>query len=436
MTSIGFTRLVQKPRADQLSSLIAAQIVTVNTALAIMSPTERSLYIARLDSQRDGDMGVGKPDPKTFSQPKPEIGKYFMQRMHDRLPGSNISFSLIPVPQLWIPLEGYQGSLWLRLSLERFLTVAPAVWATWVSSVAVLVVLVSLFMLLQFRRKLAALDLAIDELSDSSDSQTQAVPAGPSDDLDRLTRRLEEVSSHLIRANNQRQLMLAGVSHDLRTVLTKLRISLELERVEDDIRPLKYLAQAERFVSQFLDFSRTPEDEPAVFMDMNDVIREVCATAQADGHNVELILADLPHMNVRPMQMVRMLSNLLENALHYGKEPIEVHTGIHGAELTICVMDRGPGVTEQDLEHLTKPYFRGQGAQSRTSGSGLGLAIVSEAAKSLGGELALRQRPGGGFIAALRLPITRSGTGTEPAELLSKLSHGNICNNSGFVVTP
>ena len=228
--------------------------------------------------------------------------------------------------------------------------------------------------------------------------------------------------------------MLAGVSHDLRTLLTKLRISLALDSGPGDLTPSDYLTQIDRFVAQFLDFSRRAEDEPIVNMDLNDVVREVCANAQADGRHVDLKLAELPRINIRPLPLVRMVSNLLENALHYGEEPVEVETCSDGAHVSIRVMDRGLGVSDQDLAQLATPFFRGGNAQGRAGGSGLGLAIVTQIARASGGQLILRSPDSGGFVAEVRFPLLALGSPARPIESIPSSESSELSEPTNLAV--
>ena len=163
----------------------------------------------------------------------------------------------------------------------------------------------------------------------------------------------------------------------------------------------------DRIIGQFLDFAR---DDPAAPTDPVDVTAELAASVERyrrAGSDVRLTQEGPVALRIKPTALSRVASNLIDNALAYGRPPVEVSAERHGDEVVIDVADRGPGVAPADVERLKLPFTRADKARSRAdgaSGAGLGLAIVDRIARLHGGRLDLLPRAGGGAIARVRLP--------------------------------
>lgn len=202
--------------------------------------------------------------------------------------------------------------------------------------------------------------------------------------------------------------MLAAIGHDLRTPITRLRLRAEL--MEDDRlreRTLRDLEEMERMIAATLAFARDDAaQEQAVPLDLAALARTVLDEA-ADGQDgAATAYAGPDHLvlPLRPLAMKRALANLVGNALRYGGAArILLEHGPHGAVL--AVEDEGPGIPAEALEDVFRPFHRLEASRnSETGGTGLGLTIARSIARAHGGELVLRNRPGGGLRAELSLP--------------------------------
>ncbi len=211
-------------------------------------------------------------------------------------------------------------------------------------------------------------------------------------------------------AGRERELMLAGVSHDLRTPLTRLRLSLELLDSDNDLTNdmVRDIEDMNAILDQFLAFIRDGRDEPMEACDLNELISSVVAPYIQQGRPIRLCLEEMPSLELRRVSIKRMLVNLLENALRYGEQGIEVAASVvrdeHSAHVAISVLDRGPGLDPEDLQRIFNPFYRGDQARGG-QGAGLGLAIVQRIAAQHGGKVELQNRAGGGLDATVCLPI-------------------------------
>ncbi len=229
-------------------------------------------------------------------------------------------------------------------------------------------------------------------------------------EMTELYRAFNQMAEDLEQAGRERELMLAGVSHDLRTPLTRLRLSLELLPADDELTEdmVRDIEDMNAILDQFLSFTRDGRDEPLEASDLNELVREVARPHNQQEEQVRLCLEPLPSMPLRRVSCKRLLANLLENALRYGGDGVEVCTSLAGAQsapyVVLSVLDRGPGIDPAQIDSLFTPFTRGDRARS-SKGTGLGLAIVKRIAAQHGGSVELRNRAGGGMEARVCLPL-------------------------------
>lgn len=206
-------------------------------------------------------------------------------------------------------------------------------------------------------------------------------------------------------AARERELMLAGISHDLRTPLARLRLALELgdagdaERREAMVADLQQLDSA---LEQCLAFVRDGSEETPREIDMATVLGQLLALRECPD-DWQLDSPALLPFTVRPGLLRRAIGNLMDNAERYGAPPFRLRAGCDGECLFLEVADHGPGVDAALLDRLGQPFLRGDPARGGI-GSGLGLSIVKRAAEWHGGSLQLANAPDGGFVASMRLP--------------------------------
>ena len=204
--------------------------------------------------------------------------------------------------------------------------------------------------------------------------------------------------------------MLAGVSHDLRTPLTRLRLSLELLNSDSDLTDdmVRDIEDMDAILDQFLAFIRDGRDEPVEEVDLSALVREVVAPYNQQQELVRLCLEPLPAFPLRRVSFKRLLVNLIENALRYGGNAVEVAASVSGGcsapYVVLSVLDRGTGIAPAELQAIFNPFIRGDRARGG-KGSGLGLAIVKRIAALHGGSVELRNRAGGGLEARVCLPL-------------------------------
>lgn len=214
-----------------------------------------------------------------------------------------------------------------------------------------------------------------------------------------------EMRRRIERQIEQRTTMLAGVSHDMRTVLTRFRLQLallgsgpEVEGLEDDIAEMQAMLEA------YLAFARGEGDEESVPTDIAEMMRAIEIEADRAGFTVRQTFEGAPLVIVRPNAFKRAVGNLVGNACRYA-ERVEVTARHARGYLTVTIDDDGPGVPEAERENVFRPFYRLDQARNQDEGgTGLGLAITRDIVRGHGGDVRLEQSPLGGLRAVLRIP--------------------------------
>jgi two-component system osmolarity sensor histidine kinase EnvZ len=200
--------------------------------------------------------------------------------------------------------------------------------------------------------------------------------------------------------------MLAGVSHDLRTPLTRMKLALAMMGEGPDVADLKGdVSEMERMVGGYLAFAKGEGREPAVEIDLSELLQEVVGAALREGANIQLDAEEDLRLTLRPEAMRRCLTNLIGNAQRHAKS-IWVAAAYHGDAVEITIDDDGSGIPPDKREEVFRPFYRIDSSRNpATGGIGLGLTIARDVMRSHGGELTLSESPQGGLRASLRLPV-------------------------------
>ena len=316
-------------------------------------------------------------------------------------------------PALWVNAPSL-GPGWIQVPLYPHPLRGQRVWnlVAWFLGIGLLSTGAAWIFVSQLSAPLKRLVIAA-RLFGQGRSVRLPVDVDTASEMAEVYRAFNQMTDDVEQAGRERELMLAGVSHDLRTPLTRLRLSLELldsknELTTDMVRDIE---EMNAILDQFLAFIRDGRDEPMEVCDLKELISSVVAPYSQQGHDIRLSLAAMPCLPLRRVSMKRMLVNLLENALRYGEQEIEVTAAVVNQDgvsyVAISVLDRGEGLDPEDLQRIFNPFIRGDQARGG-QGTGLGLAIVQRIAAQHGGSVELHNRAGGGLAATVCLPMTAS----------------------------
>ena len=215
-----------------------------------------------------------------------------------------------------------------------------------------------------------------------------------------------EMKSRIERAMEQRTAMLAGVSHDLRTILTRFKLELALIGENPELEGMrKDVDEMSMMLEDYLAFARGDSGEQSQPTDMAQALEELRSDAERHGHTATVAFHGLPVVTVKPASFKRCLANLVTNAARYGKA-IAIAGQRDHRYLTVTIDDDGPGIPAHLREEVFKPFLRLDNARNQDEGgTGLGLAIARDIARSHGGDITLGDSPMGGLRASVRIPV-------------------------------
>ncbi|MEM7766643.1 MAG: ATP-binding protein [Pseudomonadota bacterium] len=310
-------------------------------------------------------------------------------------------FDLSASDKVDIQIATMHGVLHVTTDRDRTFSTTGHIFIVWVILSTLVLVLLSLgFLRNQVRSILKLTDMAkaFGRGQDVGDIR----PSGATEVRD-AARAVLEMKRRLTAFAEQRTAMLAGVSHDLRTPLTRLKLQLAmLDPTDDTIAARRDLDEMEAMLEEYLAFARQEEAEGPETLSLDGLLRD---TASRHPGAVRVHALEPIRIEARPLALKRALSNLLNNAVQYGKHvEISLNTGAKFAE--IIVDDDGPGLDPDQYEDAFRPFSRIDPARNQNiAGSGLGLALVRDTARAHGGDVRLDRSPLGGLRATLRLPM-------------------------------
>ena len=297
-----------------------------------------------------------------------------------------------------------EDEFWVMLPRERFELEFGLEWLGWGAALLALALVGAGLIASNIARPLAALTRAAARIGRGEAHQPVA-EEGPLE-LRSLGAAFNRMARDLESMERERAMVLAGISHDLRTPLSRMRLALEMCGAESGAAGAMVadIDEIDAIIGQFLDFARGVTEDKAE-QDLADLLDEVATHYTRVGKNVQLSCEDIPQFRFARMAVRRAVSNLVDNALRYAGEPVEIELKRAAGAALIEVRDRGPGIPPEETERLKRPFTRLEAARTGPAGAGLGLAIVERIARAHGGSLELLPRPGGGLIARLKLPL-------------------------------
>jgi two-component system osmolarity sensor histidine kinase EnvZ len=394
---------VVRPQIDRAAEITAHTLHALGKSLDRLDTLQRARLIETLTANSSLNVQVALERPAVQSQPDHFLGRYFKQALETRyqLPDGTAVASDSD-GQLWVRINVAQQPLWLSATTASvsnpvqnlLLLAALAFAAALVAGIALQRRVSQPLKTLENHVRQFDDPKAHHPLSGSGVREIEAV----SDAFNQMVNRLKLTEA-------DRAVMLAGVSHDLRTPLTKLRLSLDMLHDADEELTASAKRQVDRIETmlvQFLEYARGFDAEAPVAVYLSALLeRSVQASDYAD--NVRVDPTQDATVFVRQGALLRALGNLINNAMRYGKAPVRVSAHLEGEILTLEVLDCGPGMEPEEARVLTRPFARGNSARTG-DGTGLGLAIVQQAALAHGGRLDFRNSELG-FCAALVIPV-------------------------------
>ncbi|WP_052185013.1 ATP-binding protein [Methylotenera sp. N17] len=399
----------REPRATT-AALQAVTIVNYTRASLIASHENRRLALLSELSGREG-VRVYAADFLEDIEPLPQdpFINLIAQKIRERLGDETIiTVNHYDIPGLWISFNVGQDDFWVVIPKIQVDRPFPWHWLGWAAVVGLLSLLGAYIIASRINRPLNLLVHAAERLRNGEPAPK--LPEDSVEELREVSRTFNEVAESLVRLDAERTLLLAGVSHDIRTPLARLRLAVEMLSggTGDSMKQgmIEDISDMDNIIHQFLDFVRGVEGEPTKMVDINELLRSLAERQARAGRNLKLNLTATYYIPLRPLAMQRLLDNLVGNAYAYAKGEVAVSSKITADKIIISVLDNGPGIPPEHAQRLLRPFERMDSARNKNEGgSGLGLAICNRIAKLHRGSLELINRPQGGLEARLSLPI-------------------------------
>ncbi|KAF0231431.1 MAG: two-component system OmpR family osmolarity sensor histidine kinase [Beijerinckiaceae bacterium] len=313
----------------------------------------------------------------------------------------------------WLDTVGSSSILEIRILLDRSMMRVTArrsqayasnshIFLAWMSGSSLVLIGVAILLLRNQIRPILRLADAAEDFGKGRDVQYR--PRGARE-VRRAGLAFLEMKGRIERSIEQRTTMLNGVSHDLRTILTRFRLSLALQPDGPEVEDMKRdVDEMNRMLEAYLAFARGEAAESASPTDIRALLEDFKTDAERTGHYALLSVEGDPVVSVRPQAFRRLLGNLVANAARYG-DRIEIHAVHDERYLTVTVDDDGPGIPEDMREEVFKPFLRLDAARNQDhAGTGLGLAIARDIARGHGGDIVLMESPLGGLRARVKVP--------------------------------
>ncbi|WP_374328472.1 ATP-binding protein [Azonexus sp.] len=402
-----FSHIDVEPRARESAAMATSAVNLIRASIFAAAPDKRPRLFAEFASTE----GIRLLPAEEQDQLVPMPDSRFHELMRDTIvarlgPTTRIAAEVNGEPGFWVSFRFNpkdEDEFWLVLPRERVTRDFAARWLSWGALAVALALMVAWLIASRLSRPLKALARSAQAVG-RGQTPTPLAEDG-AEELRALAAAFNTMASDLARHEKDRSEVLAGISHDLRTPLTRLRLEAELSVSDEAARQgiVADIDQMESVISQFMDYARAESGEAPEFTDLAALLAAIGERQAAIGRPLDVDLDGVSSAKIRPKAVSRAVINLIDNAWKYGGGAVSLRANAIDDEIRIEVADCGPGIPESELERLKRPFTRLEVARTDVTGTGLGLAIVERIARLHGGRLELLANPAGGLLARLVL---------------------------------
>ena len=401
-----------EPRVLRNAHQIATVVNLTRNALIHTDSIARVSLLKSLDAEEDVRLVVREPGDRVQPFGESSLEVRLAQTLIERLGADTMVASSVNGDQgLWVGFQIDRDSYWLQMNPERMRPLSNSAWLVWLALAVALSLLGALAITARMTRPLKLLALAAARVREGRYHDTALDEDSNTPEIREVNIGFNRMAERLAKVEDERKLMLAGISHDLRTPLARLRLETELSVPEAEAQRAMAadIDQLDDIIDKFLGFARPDHTELEPVL-LAPVISK-CITPFRSASRMEIqvhVPEDLLVM-ADAVELGRVVSNLLENARRYGQSAqdgishVEIEAQAHDQRVRLRIRDQGAGVPEEQLAHLTQPFYRGNAARTSAIGSGLGLAIVERAIERMGGQFRVFNHAQGGLMAVIEL---------------------------------
>ena len=407
-----YLTLESEPRAIQSAQQLASLVNLSRAALRYSDSIARVSLIKTLADEEQVRIAPREPKDKYEVFVGDEFGQRIADELRARLGKDTVVASSVNGEKgLWVGFSIDGDSYWLLTDPSRIGPPRSSIWVVWLLIAAALSLAGAAVIARLINQPLKQLSFAASRMRDGDFDASLLDEQVATSEVREVNIGFNRMAAQLSKIEQDRVVMLAGISHDLRTPLARLRLETELSVADLDAREhmAADIAQLDAIIDKFLDYAR-PEPAHLESVSLNEIIASA-VYAIADDKDLSVSVDLSPGINVLAdsVDLSRVISNLLENARRYGKTPgtgitkVEIIAKIRDQWVLIKVRDHGEGVAPHILAKLTSPFFRGDMARTEATGAGLGLAIVEKTILRMGGLFNLANSSSGGLAAYIKL---------------------------------
>jgi two-component system, OmpR family, osmolarity sensor histidine kinase EnvZ len=405
--------LERTPRANQIAAQVISMVTITRAALTHSAPDLRRELLFELASNE----GIRIYPLETTDHVKPPFDNGLVLEIEASVKeklgkDTKLAGSVNDVAGFWISFKIDDDEYWLMLEGERIDHTSGIQWLGWATITLVLSLLGAVFISRLINQPLARLTAVAHAIAKGR--QPEPLPESGSTEIREANRSFNQMVADLNRIESDRAFVLAGISHDLRTPISRMLLEVEMANLSADAQAgmQSDLGQMDAIIGQFLDYAK-PVDNSSFIPFSLTVLLEEAGNEAARLPDVRITTRIVDNINVvgNPTDLRRIMNNLIENARRYGKT---ADTDIADIDLTcrtgkddqviIEMTDHGRGVPAGEIEHMLRPFTRLDTARSQANGAGLGLAIVERIIKRHGGSLCLYNAENSGLRIEIMLP--------------------------------
>jgi two-component system osmolarity sensor histidine kinase EnvZ len=393
----------REPRSRELAQQTVSTVNLTRAALVNADPVLRRQLLIQLNDTEGLRVFPVTASEKTEPLPDDALLTRVAEKVRLTLgEDTRFAYSHDGEEGFWVSFYIDEDEFWVMLPRERFEPFFGLQWLGWLAALLVLALFGAWFIASNIARPLAAMRRSAMRLGRGQPHEP--LPESGARELRTVAAAFNRMASNLHSMERERAMVLAGISHDLRTPLSRLRLALEMSGAEPNLVDAMTadIEEIDAIIGQFLDFARGT-DEQKEEHDLGELLAELTEHYARIGKDVRLVSHSVPPFRFARMAVRRAVTNLVDNALRYAGEPVELEVLARNPSVAIEVRDQGPGIPPNEAERLKRPFTRLDDSRAGAGGAGLGLAIVERTALAHGGSLELAQRAPRGLIARLIL---------------------------------
>lgn len=401
-----------EPRAIQTAQQIASLVNLSRAALVHSDAIMRVSLIKTMTDQEGVRVLPREPGDRFEAYETDTLSRRISHELIARLgPGTIVASSVNGKPGLWVGFVIERDRYWLQTDRSRFNQTANKTWMVWLVTGALLSLAGAAIIARLINRPLKQLSFAASRIREGDFAASRLNERVQTTEIRQVNIGFNRMAQRLAKIEQDRAVMLAGISHDLRTPLARLRLETEMSVADPDAQAhmVADLEQLDAIIDKFLDYAR-PDHVRLTPVNLNEAIRSsLFAFKDRPDMRFNLDLQDNVWVMADAVELGRVISNLVENARRYGKTPetgittVDISSRARDQWVQIRVRDHGPGVAPEHLPNLTKPFYRGDAARTAATGAGLGLSIVDKTVRRMGGRFGIGNSNSGGLSTRIQL---------------------------------